>query len=421
MKKYSFLTDSLEWSKPSTNYFVKTNILSYKIQVLASNNAIKYQYFNPITPVDFDIDIEEEATISTDYLKEEDEKNYSSYNLITNFFKNFNNFDFYNPQFNNVENPKYDKLYVFSDSLADPGNAFQATKSAQIFDRFLGLDIPVTPPSPLYFEGRFSNGLVWVEELANDLDIDLTPSTDLSVFSPKFPISSPLTFNFSNGINVEVSPYFNGKTTEQSVNFAFGGAKTGATGLEEFGDLIPGIQKQVEWFIEDHQLVNQQADSDALYILSGGSNDYADEIIPNPEDVVNNIGQEIQSLYDIGARDFLVSNLVDLNPFPETNSVPNLIQTHNAILEQTLDQLEGSLTGINIATLDFNFLFNDIVAKPDDYGLANVTDPYLDPITLTPTVGADPDEYLLFDTIHPTAAVHDIINDFALTTIAAEL
>lgn len=415
MKKYSFLTESLESSKYSPNYFFKTNILSYQIQVSVSKSAIKYQYSYSKNPVDFDIDIEEEASRSTDYLKEEEEKNNSNDNLITNFFENFNDFNFYNPQFNDVENPTYDKLYVFSDSLADPGNAFQATKSAQIFDRFLGLDIPVTPPSPPYFEGRFSNGLVWVEELANDLNIDLTPSTDLSVLSPKFPISSPLTFNFTNGINVEVSPYFNGRTTEESVNFAFAGAKTGATGLEEFGDLIPGIQEQVEWFIEDHQLVNQQADSDALYILSGGSNDYADAIIPNPKDVVNNIEQEIQSLYDIGARDFLVSNLVDLNPFP------NLIQTHNALLEQTLDQLEDSLTGINIATLDLNILFNDIVANPDDYGLANVIDPYLDPITLTPTVDADPDEYLLFDTIHPTAAVHDIINDFALTTIAAEL
>ena len=101
-----------------------------------------------------------------------------------------------------------------------------------------GLEIPVLPPSPPYFEGRYSNGPIWIDYLAEDLGITVTPSTELSIFKPLLPFDSPVTIT-RNGL--EVSPYFNGATTEQSVNFAFGGAQTGFVGSnDEFGELIPG-------------------------------------------------------------------------------------------------------------------------------------------------------------------------------------
>ncbi|HEY9768613.1 MAG TPA: hypothetical protein V6C71_08930 [Coleofasciculaceae cyanobacterium] len=85
--------------------------------------------------------------------------------------------------------------YVFSDSLSDPGNIFNATKASQPFDELFDVDIPLTPPSPPYFEGRFSNGLVWVEQLAAELDLSLTPSTELSVLFPGSKINFPLTLD----------------------------------------------------------------------------------------------------------------------------------------------------------------------------------------------------------------------------------
>lgn len=329
-----------------------------------------------------------------------------------------------NSQFDFAELPAFDRLYVFGDSLSDPGNIFNTTEAAQLFDDFFGLDIPITPSNPPYFEGRFSNDLVWVERLATELDIDLTPSTELSVVSPDIEIDFPLTLDFDDGLDLKVSPYFDGNTTEQSVNFAFGGAQTGVGGAGESGDLISGIEQQVEWFVEDHQLFNKTADADALYIISGGRNDYTDPSV-NPEDVVNNIESGIQSLYDVGARDFLVSNLSDLGQSPATpaelaDSLTNLTETHNDLLEQTVNELNDSLTGVDIAILDLDSLFNDVIENPGDYDLTNVSEPYLDPLTLTPSVDANVDEYLFYDTVHPTAAGHEILNDFALTTLAAE-
>ena len=46
--------------------------------------------------------------------------------------------------------PRPDNIIVFGDSLSDTGNAFEATGHGE-------------PPSTPYFDGRFSNGPVWVQ------------------------------------------------------------------------------------------------------------------------------------------------------------------------------------------------------------------------------------------------------------------
>ena len=49
-------------------------------------------------------------------------------------------------------------ITIFGDSLSDNGNAFKATGGA----------IPASPP---YFNGRFSNGPVWVEGFSTELKL----------------------------------------------------------------------------------------------------------------------------------------------------------------------------------------------------------------------------------------------------------
>ena len=66
-----------------------------------------------------------------------------------------------------VSAQNYDEIYVFGDSFSDTGNVFNATKGA-------------IPPSPAYFNGRFSNGPVWVEYLAPQLGLTFDPSTNFA-------------------------------------------------------------------------------------------------------------------------------------------------------------------------------------------------------------------------------------------------
>jgi phospholipase/lecithinase/hemolysin len=317
----------------------------------------------------------------------------------------------------------FSKLYVFGDSLSDPGNIFNATEAVNRLPFVPNLfNLPsALPPSPPYFEGRYSTGLIWADYLAQDLGISPTRSTDLSVLGPRFPLS--LVSSSVTLIDGEpaVSPYFQGNLPENSVNFAFGGAQTGFTGAGELGDLIPGVLQQVDWFTND--LDGELADPNALYIVWGGPNDYQTVDNPNPVDSVGNLATAVSSLFDVGARHFLVPNLPDLGKTAralslgtaESNRLTSLSLTHNALLDTTLTNLSQSLPGSNLVSLDVFSIFNSALTNPEQFGFTNVTEACLDTTTLIPC--ENPNEYLFWDGIHPTTVTHDYLGEFALAAL----
>ena len=319
----------------------------------------------------------------------------------------------------------FSKLYIFGDSLSDQGNIFNLTSSVQSIEELLGVDIPVIP-SPPYFEGRFSNGPVWVENLATNLGLTITPSTELSVSGVQQPV-------FTSS--------FDGATTNQSVNFAFGGAQTGLEGAGDLGNFIPGVLTQVELFVNDHQEVGQLADSEALYIIWAGPNDYQTIPDANPEVVVDNLETAIESLFELGARNFMIPNLPDLGQVPiaqtpnrpvSTEQLTDLTQQHNFLLRETLDELNGSLNGINLIPLEIDELFNDIVTNPEEFGLTNISEPCLDsnPIDTATTLSEggssssvicdDFAQRLFWDTLHITATAQEILGEFALEALTTQ-
>ena len=134
-------------------------------------------------------------------------------------------------------------IIAIGDSLTDSGNAFRATSALP------GQAVPVSPP---YFRGR-SNGLMWVEHLAEALGLQITPSLD------------------------------------GGTNFAFGGATTGQDLNRIFqrdvGVVIPSLRTQVTAYrttLADPTLSDptrvKRAPVDALYIVWGGANDLRDAV-----------------------------------------------------------------------------------------------------------------------------------------------
>ncbi|WP_229424207.1 SGNH/GDSL hydrolase family protein [Moorena producens] len=307
----------------------------------------------------------------------------------------------------------FSNLYVFGDSLSDPGNVFNLSKARNRVNPI----IPIIPQSPPYFEGRFSNGPIWVDYLADALDIEVKPSTDLSVLLPNVPILSPITITPDGP---RASFFFNGATTNQSVNFAFGGAETGFGGIGEFGGL-PGLLTQVAGFTNDLIVSDQMADPNALYILWAGSNDYRTFDPPNPTQVVGNIETALNSLYNFGARNFLVLNLADLGKMPPRLRPGNVLSTrltdlteqHNSVLDSTLNVLSQSLPDINLISFDKYDLFNQMLANPGNFGFTNVTEKCLNVKLIA---CANPDEFLFWDSFHLTTAANQILGE---STIAA--
>ena len=261
--------------------------------------------------------------------------------------------------FSTTSSERINELYVFGDSLSDVGRVFQATGG-------------MYPPNPTYFQGRYSNGRVWVEYLAAQLQL----------------------------------------SSSQIHNFACGGATTSGNS----NSLVPGLLAQVQSLTNTHQ----QQNSKALYVVWAGANDYL-QGVSNATAPVENLTQAIASLVDLGAKNILVANLPDLGQLPATRKGTNsaslsaLTGVHNQRLRQAL-KIAAQHTGLGIVTLDANTLYRDAITNPVKFGFTNVSDACLS----NGRSCGNPDQFLFWDGIHPTTAAHRILGESAFKALAAE-
>lgn len=251
----------------------------------------------------------------------------------------------------------YSRIIVFGDSCSETGNAFELSDGSQ-------------PPFPAYFDGRWTNGPVWVEYLAERLGVP-----------------TPL-------------PSLIGGT-----NYAFAGAETG-TGESSFaGLMVPNVGAQIEQFIAEDGTLG----ADTLVSLWAGINDFNPNLGGQMDAsvVVGNLSANLTRLHEAGAREFVVSNL-----FPEFQ--PAMSQ-FNDLWWSELNRLESELS-VRVHRLDFDGLVRDVFFNPQRYGLANVTDPALDPVT--GEVVPNPSECLIWDSPygHLTTRWHEIVADQLYTT-----
>ena len=288
------------------------------------------------------------------------------------------------------------EIVVFGDSLSDTGNLFNFTQG-------------VFPPLPPYYQGRFSNGPVWVEWLATRLGVDI-----------------PMPFYYSP------SP---------GTNYACGGAMTGS-GRTELG--IPNIGEQIESFLDFlDQNGNKPTDSQ-LFVIWGGANDFIHATtLLNPDDVVNHIVDHIRTIAgeaEEGAElKFLVPNLPPLWLTPlarwlAANRDPNIDQYLNYLSTTFNDGLSIKLAdladelGITILQLDIFRLGEDIGENPAAFGFTNTMDtarigkgPLGEPLSYEDggsEVVENADEYVFFDDVHPTVAWHEIAGNLAFELVS---
>ncbi|PSB60300.1 GDSL family lipase [Chroococcidiopsis cubana CCALA 043] len=254
------------------------------------------------------------------------------------------------------------KIYIFGDSFSDVGTLFRATRGKY-------------PPSSTYFQGRYSNGRVWVEYLAEQLHL----------------------------------------SSSQSSNFACSGATTGSKG----NTLVSGLLTQVQSFTQAHQ----QTLANALCVIWVGANDYLQQRVSNATVPVENITKAIAALANSGAKNILVANLPDLGQLPATRSSINsaslsgLTLAHNQSLRRSLKLLSQQYPDLQLITLDANALYREVIANPAAFGFTNVTSAYLS------GSGAcgNPDQFFFWDDLHLTTAAHQIIGERAFAVLAGHL
>ena len=311
----------------------------------------------------------------------------------------------------------YNQIFIFGDSLVDPGNLFNLTGGLGIPSGFDG--------------GRFSNGPVWSEYFAEALGLEpeLWIKRDLDgqlQFIPDIP---------SDGIN-----------------FAIAGANTNHTHI---GGIVPiGLRQQVDYFTQSLLGGERLNNPQALGVLTAGPNDYIGGEL-NPKIPVGNLSTGIDDLLKAGLKNILVGNLPDLGQTPlgktpveltledgtvvsfdRSGILTELTIAHNNLLEKSLKNLSRLNPDANLILFDFYSSFNNILGNLDEFGFINDSCTNID-LIITQNLEPDPlfregcsndlndlndlniqNQFLFFDNQHPNTEAHRLIAAEALRTVS---
>jgi phospholipase/lecithinase/hemolysin len=249
--------------------------------------------------------------------------------------------------------PLYSQIFVFGDSLSETGSYLAVGAGDAVY------------PAP-YAPGRFSNGPVWIDYLAGSLGLT---------------------------VNSAVIP--------GGTNYAWGGARSGG----QPGPFPPyDLGTQTLAFLAD--LAGQPADADALYVVWGGGND---ALAQDVNATASNLGAVIAGLVGAGARNFLLPNLPEVDPY---------FAQVNADMAPVLETLSADgrlrITRLDVNGL-FGFLVQDALAGGTMFGITDFTTPCFDGVN----VCADPTAHLWWDAVHPTTRVHGMIGQMAFAELSA--
>ena len=229
----------------------------------------------------------------------------------------------------------YSNLVVFGDSLSDTGN----------INTLYGT---IAPP---YYDGRYSNGPIYVDVMANALGLSSLNS-------------------LSGG-----------------TNYAYGGATT-STMMWQYQDYLNSIGNNI--------------DPLSLFVVWGGGNDLlGNQTVEEGNSAATRILGIVDDLLTYGAQSILVMNL------------PNFAGAATTAFNSALNSSISALGGSNVLLVDVASLYDSILSNPLNYGFTNVYQPCLN----NNVVCSNPDAYLLWDTVHPTSATHQLIGNLALQTL----
>ncbi len=272
----------------------------------------------------------------------------------------------------------FNNIVVFGDSLSDNGNLYELMEH----------QLPTAP----YYDGRFSNGPVWVEFLSEKM--------------------------FPNAGRAHLFDY------------AYGGAGMIPLEEEDDSDMIFTLSHEVYLYLRDH---NEQADPDTLYIIWIGANNYLN--LPENSDaeidlVISGIKRSMAKLADKGAKHILLLNLPDLGRTPASfefsaeMQLSALVRKHNIDLRTAVDEFKRTTPQVQWLLFDVFEGVNRIMDQPQEYGFTNILNTCYDvdvddlndsPVLKmalarrTATAKNVCEGYLFFDLVHPTVTAHNLI------------
>jgi outer membrane lipase/esterase len=259
----------------------------------------------------------------------------------------------------------YTSFHVLGDSLSDVGNVYRTT-------------LGTIPESPPYWRGRFSNGPVWADRVADRFRDAGLPTG----------------------------------------NHAWGGSNAIVGGLD-----VPGLAAQGARYrsLDDDRVGNRP-----LVAIWTGGNDIldmagGDRVRRKARRSAERVGDVASALRRSGTRDFVILNLPDIGAIPKFGDDPadgrsasRATRAFNRELDAQIAALRDD--GARVRKVNVHALFDDLLEHPRRYGVRNTTTPCLD---------EDGDacsdrqarRRAFFDEIHPNRVVHRRVAEAVMARI----
>lgn len=300
-----------------------------------------------------------------------------------------------------------DRLVSFGTSLSDTGNAFVFLSDPANQGCGVPLSVPpysmlddlLVPDGPYAIGGHhFTNGATWVEGLANALRLagNARPA-------------------------VRVAP------TSQASNYAAGGARA----------VSYPCRFNLPEQLADYLAAHPRTSPNSLVTLEIGGNDVRDALVaaasgadPGPylQNALASLANSVAALYAGGARRFLLVTVPDLGKAPSVRLLSQQVPAASAAATQLSLAFNAGLAGVvqyarglggtDVRVFDLFALLDEVTASPGTYGFTNTTDACVTP-NVPPFRCARPDEYVFWDGVHPTRAMHAVMARRAIAVISA--
>jgi phospholipase/lecithinase/hemolysin len=336
-----------------------------------------------------------------------------------------------------AELPTYNSIVFFGDSLSDNGNLYAK-------------DLGYVPKSPPYYQGRFSNGPVWSEQVAT---------------------------------------YFADNNKVTAYNYAVGGSTV------NFHNPASGfLPYDLSDAVDDYYYRNFFYDkTHTLFVILMGANDYinGDSLDPDKDStaVIATLQAKVEYLISIGGQSFLMINLPDLSQSPwvtdpnQKQLLQQVTNLHNSKLATAVADIQSKHPDVLIHLADAHSLFDELWNSPVNFNLkyhtritditdacwpgtydlrrknqaAEITNQFAKNYALSPYLKngakqavpdfhgfalsvannvdlgaafavdkasangvvacADPDAYAFWDSVHPTAVLHTVMAGLMIDTI----
>ena len=198
-------------------------------------------------------------------------------------------------------------------------------------------------------------------------------------------------------------------STGKGLNFAVSAASSGEGPGRRFPTGVFfgfGMKNQVENFVQFSKMgiIPKIDPGNTMFFFAGGLNDGG-----RPDGFTRtNIESEIDTLYDLGARRFMVAILP--TKIPQFAAVGTKL---NPELEKVPDEERAKHPDIQIANSRWGAFFDEVIANPAKFGFTDTTNQCAErafrqeQVKVCPT----PDTYFYYHSAHPSTAAHRVVGD----------